>query len=449
MMKKTPDESATAPPDEAPEARVYEATLDNGLRMLILPIDKAPVVTLQVWYRVGSRNEQLGRTGLSHILEHMMFKGTDKLEPEEFDQIIQENGGNSNAFTSKDFTTYFETLRSDRLDIALELEADRMQNLKLDEEHFEPERNVVMEERRLRNVDNPWGALFEVTTAAAFVAHSYMWPIIGWMSDLESLRLEDLQRHYETYYTPNNALVVIAGNVDPEATAERVKAHFGSIPRGPDTPDVTLEEPPQSGERRVSVHKEANLPALVWAYRVPNGLHEDAYALEVLTTLLSEGESSRLHRRLVLEDRLLLGVSTDYPFLSLDPDLFTFTGQVLPGRKVEEVESVLAEEIEKVQDEPVSEKELQKAKNQLEAEFVFAQDSNFYQAMLLGRFELLRDWRDLDRYLPNLRAVTAEDVQRVARKYLVPEHRTVGVLVPTGPPDASAPPPPPSDSIVH
>ena len=422
--------------------RVREATLENGLKVLVLPITKAPVVTVQIWYRVGSRNEKLGTTGLSHLLEHLMFKETDKLKPEEFSKIIQANGGELNAFTTADYTTYFETLSADRLSLALTLEADRMANLKLREETTEPEKRVVMEERRLRSVDNPWGALYEETNAAAFRAHPYMWPVIGWMHDIESATLADIRRHYETYYKPNNAIVVIVGNVDADDALDEVKRTFGPTRPGSPPPVVTEVEPPQLGERRVIVKKEANLPALVWAFKVPNVNHSDSAALEVLATILSEGESSRLYRRLVIEKRLLLDVNADNPLLSLDPNIFTISGQLLPQKKVEDVEAALEKELAAIVSDSVSAHELTKAKNQIEAQFVFAQDSNFYQAMLLARFELIGDWRRLDSYLPAVRAVTADDVRKVAREYLVADHRTVGILVPTGPAkQVSAPPP--------
>ncbi len=425
--------------------RVHEATLENGLKVIVLPVTKAPVVTVQIWYRVGSRNERLGLTGLSHFLEHLMFKETDKLAPEEYSKIIQANGGEVNAFTTTDHTTYFEALNSDRLGLVLDLEADRMANLKLREETFEPEKRVVMEERRLRSVDNPWGALYEETFAAAFHAHPYMWPVIGWMSDIESSRLEDVKDYYKTYYRPNNAVAVIVGNVDGDAAIAEVRRAFGGIAAGSPPRPVTSIEPPQVGERRVFVKKEANLPAILWTYKVPNLSSPDSYALEVLATVLSDGDSSRLYRRLVIEQRLLLDVSADNPFLSVDPGLFFVTGQVLPDKKVEDVEAALESELKALTSTPVSDREIEKAKNQIEAQFVFAQDSNFYQAMLLGRFEMCGNWRSIDRYLPEIRKVTAADIQRVVREYLIPDRRTAAILVPTGP--AKHPVPPPSGML--
>src|SRR5207237_3757931 len=240
--------------------------------------------------------------------------------------------------------------------------ADRMSNLKLREETTEPEKRVVMEERRLRSVDNPWGALYEETNAAAFRAHPYMWPVIGWMHDIQSATLADIRGHYETYYKPNNAIVVVVGKVDPDDALEEVRSAFGATRPGPPPAPVTEVEPPQLGERRVIVKKEANLPALVWAYKVPNVLNPDSAALEVLATILSEGESSRLYRRLVVEKRLLLDVNADNPLLSIDPNLFTVSGQLLPDKKVADVEAALEKELAAVGSDAVTDHELAKAK---------------------------------------------------------------------------------------
>jgi zinc protease len=268
-----------------------------------------------------------------------------------------------------------------------------------------------------------------------------MWPIVGWMKDLETVTLADLEAHYRTYYGPNNAILVVAGDVEPEATIELVRDTFGDLEAGPTPPPVTAVEPPQNGERRIFVKKEANLASVVWAYQVPNLAHADSFALEVLATVLSGGESSRLYRRLVIEKRLALDISADYPLLSLDANLFSLTAQLLPEKKPTDLEPALEKEVAALVEHGVQERELAKAKNQLEAQFVFGQDSNFYQAMLLARFELLGDWRGIDRYLPGIRAVSADDVRRVAREYLVADHRTVGILVPTGPSKAPVAPP--------
>jgi len=410
--------------------RVHERKLANGLKAIVLEDHKAPVGVFEVWYRVGSRNENLGRTGLSHLLEHMMFKGTERVGPEEYSRIIQQNGGNNNAFTSQDATTYFATLASDRLRVAVDLEADRMVNLTLDPALFGPERDVVAEERRLRSEDNPTAALFELIEATAYTAHPYQWPVIGWMKDIQKATRDDLVEHYRKYYTPGNAFVVAVGDVDVQVFLGTLEEAFGSLPQGSPPPEVRSEEPPQQGERRVVLRREAELPYIGIAYHVPSFPHPDSAALEVLARVLSGGKSARLHDALVYRKRLALMAGAWYESKSKDPTLFTLYAQPLPGKKISELEAALLEEVARLQEKAVEARELQKARNGLEAQFVFAQDSLFYQAMLLGQFEVLGDWRWIDRYLPAIRAVTAEDLQRVAAQYLVADNRTVGILEP-------------------
>ena len=413
--------------------QVFETVLSNGLKVILLENHKAPLVTFQVWYRVGSRNEPWGETGISHMLEHMMFKGTEKYGPEAFSRIIQENGGNDNAFTSRDYTTYFENLSSDRVQIVIDLESDRMQNLILREEDFRTERMVVMEERRLRTDDNPGAVLYEQFEAAAYQIQPYHWPIIGWMQDLTRLTLDELKAHYRTYYNPVNAFVVVVGDFKKEELLPRIEKAFGSYPKGiPPNQEVGLESP-QLGERRISVKKEAQLPALLIGYHVPNWRDPDGYVLDVIATLLAGGKSSRLYESLVRNQRLVLSADADYSLLSKDPGLFYLSADPLPGKETADVEKALDQEVEKLQKEKVNERELEKVRNQLEASFIYSQDSLFSQAMLLARYEIAQSWRMADEYLPSIRKVTAEDVQRVAKQYLVPENRTVGTLIPLPP----------------
>jgi zinc protease len=426
--------AAQAPAGSLAE-RVFETTLANGLKVLLVEEHKAPVVTVQVWYRVGSIDEQLGKTGLSHMLEHMMFKGTEKLGPKDFSRIVQRNGGFDNAFTTADYTGYYINFSSDRVRLALELEADRMANLVLKEEEFRPEHKVVMEERRLRIEDQAHSILGETVRGAAFLAHPYRWPVIGWMSDIQSYTLPDLVRHYRTYYTPNNAVLVVAGDVRKETILPDIEALFGKIPRGPDPPRLPTEEPSQRGERRIVVKKEAQLPLVFVLYHAPNLTHPDSYALDVLSSVLGSGESSRLHQRLVYEQRLASYASADYSGMHRQPHLFGLSGGSLPGKTAEELERAFYVEVERIKQEPPSDRELQKAKNQVEAEFVYAQDSVHRMANLLGSTEMVASWTLLGRYLDGIRSVTAADVQRVAAKYLTQENRTVGILVPV-PPDA-------------
>ncbi len=413
--------------------KASEAVLPNGLKVILLENHKAPLVTFQVWYRVGSRNEDWGKTGLSHMLEHMMFKGTEKTGPEQFSKIIQENGGNDNAFTSRDFTAYFENLSSDRAGVAIGLESDRMENLRLKKEDFRTERMVVMEERRMRTEDNPSAFLQEQLDAAAFQLQPYHWPVIGWMEDIERFGIDDVRAYYRKYYNPSNAFIVVVGDFRKEEMLQAIDKAFGSLPKGVPPEQKRDTDPPQAGERRILVKREAQLPSIVMGYHAPNLAQPDSYALEVLATVLSGGKSSRLYRSLVVEKQLAFGVDADNPLLSKDPELFYISADLLPGRKVADVEKALDAEIEMIQKEPVTEKELEKAKNQLEASFIYAQDSLFYQAMLLAQHEIAAGWRTIDDYLPSIAKVTAGDVMRVADRYLGKDNRTVGILIPLPP----------------
>jgi zinc protease len=374
---------------------VGEHQLSNGLKVLLLENHKAPLVTVQIWYRVGSRNEAWGKTGLSHMLEHMMFKGTKKVGPEEFSRIIQENGGNDNAFTSSDFTAYFENLSTDRVSVALELESDRMQNLMLREEDFRTERMVVMEERRLRTDDNPTAYLLEQVAATAFQTQPYHWPTIGWMEDIARFTLDDLKTYHRSYYIPVNAFLVVVGDFRKKEILLKIQNAFGACPGGV-MPDQRKDiDPPQAGERRIFVSREAELPYIVMAYHVPNLHDADSYVLEVIATILSGGKSSRLYQRLVRGKQLVLEADAQQPLLSHDPDLFYLSAEPLPGKEVADVEQALDQEIVLLQKQPVPAQELEKAKNQLEAAFVFGQDSLFYQAMLLARYEIAGGWHVL------------------------------------------------------
>jgi zinc protease len=420
--------------------QVSATVLPNGLKVILLENHKAPLITFQVWYRVGSRNEQWGRTGLSHMLEHMMFKGTQQVGPEEFSRIIQENGGNDNAFTSRDYTAYFENLSTDRVQVPLDLESDRMQNLMLRQEDFRTERMVVMEERRMRTEDNPQAYLMEQLEATAFQISPYHWPTIGWKEDIARFTLEDLKKYYHTYYNPVNATLVVVGDFQKKDILHGIEQAFGPIPKGT-APNQEMDvDPRQAGERRISVKKEAQLPFLVMSYHVPNLRHPDSYALEVTAAILSSGKSSRFYQSLVREKRLVLDADAEHSLLSRDPGLFYLSAQPLPGKEVGEVERALDQEVERLQKERVGEHELAKAKNQLEASFIYGQDSLFFQAMLLAQHEIVLNWEAIDDYLPSIRKVTAEDIQRVAREYLTPDNRTAGVLIPLPPKEGTVPP---------
>jgi zinc protease len=419
-------------------AGVREHILHNGLKVLITEDHKSPLAIFEIWYRVGSRDEASGKTGMSHLLEHMMFKGTPKHGPKEFSKLIQKNGGVDNAFTTSDYTAYFQILSSDRVSLAMELESDRMENLLIDEKEFLSERSVVMEERRMRYEDDPQSLLYQEVIAAAFKVHPYHWPVIGWMQDLQRIRRDDLLKYYRGYYSPDNAVIVIAGDVDPDETINMVEKYFSGIKPGQRPEGLVSEEPRQGGEKRIYLKKEAELPYMMAAYHAPGFSHPDGYGLEVLSAILSGGKSSRLYKSLVYEKRLAIDADTGYSGLSKDPFLFLVDATAAPGNDIPEVEKAVYEEMEKIKNEPPSEFELKKAKNQLEAAFIMGQDSIYSQAMLIGRYEMLGDWRLKDRYLEGIRGVKAEDVSAAASRYLTGENRTVGILIPVKREDAAS-----------
>jgi zinc protease len=411
---------------------VKTETLPNGLRVLVLENHKAPVATFNVFTKVGSRNESFGQTGISHLVEHLKFRGTRKYGPEEFSNIIQENGGMDNAFTGADFTDYFEVINRDHLDVPISLEADRMGNF--DPKGFASELAVVEEERRMRTDDNPEDALAETTQAQAFVEHPYHWPVIGWMQDIQHLTLADALKYHSVYYSPQNAIAVAVGDFDADKVLKQIADSFGPIKNGPKPPPVFQVEPPQQGERKIVLRHAANLPAFTEVYHVPNYRvgKTDAFALEIASEILSDGKSSRLYRAMVLDKRMVVEVSASYDMTSFDPGLFEVSAQMRPGVKTDDAIAEANRVIERLKAQPVSADELQKAKNLEQSQFVFSQDSIFEEALQLGVWEMLGDYHLLDRYLEDIDKVTADDVQRVAKKYLVENNCSLGVLVPTG-----------------
>jgi len=401
---------------------------------LILEDHAVPLVTVQVWYRVGSRNERPGITGISHFLEHMMFKGTPKYGPGLYTQLIQRYGGTQNAFTSNDMTAYYSVLPSARLELALDLEADRMAHLLLDPNEIKSEREVVKEERRLRE-NTPTGPMYEVLGALAYNAHPYNWPIIGWMSDIETITREELEAHYKTYYIPNNATLIIVGDVDTSQTMAAVRRYFESLPQGPPPPPVRPPEPPQLGEHRAEIPRPTALAALAMAYHIPAFEHADALPLEVLGQILSQGQSSRLYRDLVYQRQLATSISANAD-LRIDPGLFTIVSMVQAGKTPAEVEAAVYEQIEQVTAESIADRELEKAINQALSGFVFRQDSIQQQGFTIGSFHILQSYKVINEYIERLRRVTKQDVARVARTYLTKTNRTVVTIVPMSPPKA-------------
>ncbi|MBI4843438.1 MAG: insulinase family protein [Nitrospirae bacterium] len=409
---------------------IREEVLGNGLKIFALKDPNAVLSVFQIWYDAGSINEDIGKTGLSHLLEHMMFKGTPRFGNKVFSKIISKAGGIDNAGTSKDFVYYYQKLAADRLSLSIEMEADRMQNLIILPEDFDSERNVVMEERRMRYEDDPQSLVYEEVVSTAFRNHPYRWPVIGWMEDLRSLTRDDLWRYYKKRYVPNNAFIIVAGNIDVESVISLIKKEFGAIPRGDDISKLEIKETPQRGERRIYIKKEAELPYVLSAYKVPNILEEDSYALDVLTGVLSGGKSARIYKSLIDEQRVALSAGAGYDNFNRYPFIFYLYGTPMPGKKIEDVENSLYAEVEKIKAAPPDITEVRKAKNQIQADFVMNQDSIFYQAMILAEFELIGDWRLKDRYIDGIEKVTPEDVQRVAVEYIIPDNRTVGTLIP-------------------
>jgi zinc protease len=427
-------------------ADVIEARLDNGLKVLVQPSHHAPVVSTWIWYRVGSRNERTGTTGISHWVEHMLFKGTQQLAKGEVFRLVARHGGHNNAFTSEDFTCYFETLPASAWELALDIEADRMVNSRFDPDEVESERTVILAERQ-GSENNPQFLLSEELGAAAFRVHPYRWSVIGNACDLRVIARDELYAHYRTYYTPGNATLVVAGDVKPDAAMAAVQARFGSLEPQPDPPPVQAEEPPQWGERRVTVRRPGSSPHLKLAYHIPAVSHPDLYSLMLLDAVLSGGKSvswsgggymgrsARLYRALV-QAELATSVGSGLR-ASLDPNLFTLSLTVRDGVPPEPAEAALLRELARLAEEPPTDDELAKARRQSEAQFAYGRDGVTSQAFGLGYFELLGDWHDLHRHVERLRAVTSEDVQRVAATYLNEDNRVVGWFIPTNRDSAS------------
>jgi zinc protease len=410
---------------------VYETRLSNGLQVLLMPNTKAPVVSIQVWYRVGSQDEPLGKSGLAHLTEHLMFRGTKEYGPKQYSRIIQKNGGQDNAFTSHDFTAYYENLASDRLGIALALEADRLTGLLVDEEKFLTERKVVQEERRLRIKDDPSASLLEEVVATAFKSHPYKWPVTGWMEDLDRLTRADFLNFYRTYYQPANATLVVIGDFDKQKVVPQIEKTFGQIPRGTAPQPQAIQEPPQEADKRIILRREeAQLPYVLLAFHVPPFPHPDSFPLKVMAQILAGGKSSRMYQKMVYQEQKALEAGADYAFQSKDPYLFFFYAQAMPGRSPEQIEERLFQELEEWEKNPPTFEEIERAKNQIEAGFIFAQDSIFYQGSLLGKYQTLGNWKDLEKFLPGIRAVREEDLLRVYQTYFKEKNKTIGVLIP-------------------
>jgi len=416
-------------------AKVHEYRLDNGLKIIVKEDHRAPIAVSQVWYRVGASYEPDGVTGVSHVLEHMMFKGTKTLAPGEYSRIIAANGGQENAFTSRDYTAYHQTMAADRLEVSFKLEADRMRNLVLSEEEFAKEIEVVKEERRLRTEDKPESLTYEQLSAVAYRSLPYANPVIGWMADLENMKVQDLQQWYRLWYAPNNAVLVVVGDVQPERILELAKRYFGPLESEQIPVQKKLSEPRQQGVTRVKVRAPAREPYLIFGFKTPvvgsSAEEWEPYALEVLASVLDGGGSARFSRNLVRGREIAVSAGAGYSAFSRLPAMFLVDGTPAPGKGVAELEAALLDEIEKVKHEPVAENELQRIRTQLVAGKVYELDSVFQQALEIGQLEAINmDWRLAEQYVDQIKQVTAEQVQAVAKKYLVSDNLTVAVLDP-------------------
>lgn len=428
-------------------ANPYERRLANGLRVIVKEDHRAPTAVQQVWYRAGSMDEPVGATGVAHVLEHLMFKGTRRIGPGEFSRRVAEAGGRENAFTGRDYTAYFQQVHKERLPLVMELEADRMGNLVISADEFSREIKVVMEERRMRTEDRPRSLVHEAMLAAAFKAHPYHWPVIGWMNDLENMTWRDARDWYRRWYAPNNAVVVIVGDVVPADVFKWAERYYGRIKPKALPERKHHAEPPQRGLRRVAVKAPAEQPYVMFAYKVPvlHGADGDweAYALQVLEGLLDGNDSARLNQQLVRELRVANSAGAGYDWVARGPGMLVLDGTVARGRSTAELEAGLREQVARLAAEEAPAEELARVKSQLVAREVYKRDSIFGQAMEIGVLETAGlSWRMTEQVLQGLRAVTAGQVKSVAARYLVEDNLTVGVLDPQPLPGAKPALPP-------
>ncbi len=436
----------------AATAATFAYQLNNGLKVIVKEDHRAPVVVAQVWYRAGSMDEVSGTTGVAHVLEHMMFKGTKNFPGGKFSQLIAAAGGRENAFTNRDYTAYFQQLHKSRLPLSFELEADRMQNLVLSDAEFAKEVKVVMEERRLRTEDQAQALVYEQMIATAYQSHPYRAPVIGWMNDLENMKSADAKRWYDTWYSPSNAVLVVVGDVNPEEVLKLAKKYYGKVKARRLAPRRTYEEPPQRGIRRVLVKAPAKLAYLVMAYHAPV-LRQPAeewepYALEMLSGVLDGNASARLTKSLVRESQIASDVGVGYDMIARGPGMFIIDGTPSEGKTVGELETAIRAELEKLKTQGVSEEELQRIKAQVIAADVYQRDSVFYQAMQIGELEVTGlSYKALEIRLEKLKAITPQQVQAVAQKYLLDDKLTIAVLDPQ-PLDETKPSAPPK-AITH
>ncbi|WP_225409223.1 M16 family metallopeptidase [Stigmatella hybrida] len=431
-MPKAPPRPAARKVDAALQSllTVHEATLSNGLRVRLLPNSQTPVVSLYTFFQVGSRNERPGITGISHLFEHMMFNGAKKYGPKQFDRTLESNGGRSNAYTSNDMTVYYDDFSSDALETVLDLESDRMRSLRISDSSLASEREVVKEERRVRVDNEITGMLDEELGTLIYKAHPYRWPVIGWMADIENISRPDCEEYFRTYYAPNNAVLYIAGDIDPKKTLALVRRYYGDIPKGPKPATVLDAEPVQKGERRAQVRHPAQSPSLMIGFRGPRASEEETLVLDVIQYAMNKGEGSRLVKSLIYEQQAAVSVMFDWGW-RIDPGTIVFYLELKPDSDAQKAEAALYAELERVAREGLTERELQKAKNNLRADQLRELATNTGRAHALGHYEtLLGSWQELLMLPSRYAAISNEQVKAVAAKCFAPERRSVVTLLP-------------------
>ncbi len=409
---------------------VSEFTLPNGLKILFQQSNKLPLISMYTLYRVGSRNERSGITGISHLFEHMMFNGSKKFGPKEFDRRLESGGGHSNAYTSHDMTVYYEDFAPSLLETVLDMESDRMANLDLNAGMLKSEREVVKEERRVRTDNSIFGRLDEELYAASYQAHPYRWPVIGWMSDIENIKLEDCQNYFHDYYAPNNAVIVIAGDFDTEKTKMLFKKYYSKIPSRKTPDDPQTMEPEQKGEKRIKYKKKSELHNFVLGYHIPGIESDDLIVLDVIQTIFSGGESSIMQKKMIRESDLALYASVDFVW-QLDPGLMNVLVQMKPGRTYMEGEQFIDNEFARLCKEEISNEELNRAVSILESDFIYGLQTNSGRAHRLGLSEImLGGYKKM--FNPSIKysEVTVADVQNVIQKYFKKDNKTIVWLEP-------------------
>jgi zinc protease len=416
----------------------HEFTLENGLKLVVRENHRAPVVIFQIWYRVGSADEPVYQTGLSHVLEHMMFKGTQKVPTGQSSKLIAEYGGEENAFTAHDYTVYYQYWDASRLPISFELEADRMQNLIFPEEEFKKEMKVVMEERRLRVDDSPDGTAYERFASVAYTSNPQHNPVIGWMHDLEKLTLEEAKRWYQLWYAPNNATIVVVGDVNPEETLALAKRYFGQIPAKTLPRRDVPREVVSLGERRLSVQVNSKLPTLYMGFNVPSLVTAkdplDAYALELILSVLDGGFSARFETQLIRRQKIAASIGSSYSAFDRGDTLFMIRGLPNQTYTTAQLENAIWQIIDQLKNEPISPDEMERVKAQLISERVYKMDTIQGQATELGALTSVGlDWRLSENLIDQIKTITPEQVQKIAQKYFTKERLTVAEITPKPP----------------